>query len=853
MAEQLTVGELVYKISGDMDNLKTELAKAETEIGKLRGSMDQAGASSDSMSGMLSKAATVVKTFAAAFIVKQIIDFGRAAVDMASQQLEQQTKLYQVMRTSQNATDDQIKSLIDQANALEQVGVISKDVTIAAQAQLATYDLSTDSIKQLTPSLLDYLAAEKGANATKEDAIGLTNGLAQALQGNYGSLAKTGFILDDATKKIIEHGTQEERVKAITEVLDSTYKDYNKTLGDTFLGTQAKVQNLVGDFTADLGFALMPAIQNVETAFLDWINGIQGSSNVLQSGADRINFFGKMFYQASQFIIGMGVILRGLVKYVAEATVMWLDVGKVIYAFGKDAYGVWEKYGGGVRNVISDVTGYLKSFGTFVGNVFKVIGGVMVKFGELTGKALHIDLSGFSKQITDYASDTIDSLKKTTKELVEENMPNTIAAVDQFQKDYKTLTDNVVNTAQEAQAYFQKGWSGEGYKPVTAAALEAYNANKKAVDSFGSSGDKAKKAADDLGKFQDKLLDIVKASQDVTKELEGDLAKAFKEFGENAASQIAEGTKGLAQIVVDAQKKITDLDKQIAASKDDSNADALKARETLNDKIAAAELALSDRLRKIDETSKTAQKQRDEAQLLHQRALADAQADYAKATTGIDTTGADKLADLKAQQAEQQKILDSAAGYAERQATFITSLRDKLTGAGIDISTTGLDNILKSQSLQEQIDELNRQASLNAFQLFEEEQNKKLTILTNNFITEVTLTSQKITKQKAYEEDLTAFFVEMNAERLKDTDVWAQATIAKYGEVAQALENIISLQARAGQVAAMNAAQAPSGQSNGGVTNNSTVNAPVTINANNATQVDYSAIARQIGFQTSHQ
>lgn len=851
MAEQLTVGELVYKISGDMDNLKTELAKAETEIGKLRGSMDQTSQSSDSMSSMLGKAATVVKTFAAAFIVKQIIDFGRAAVDMASQQLEQQTKLYQVLRTSQNATDDQIKSLIDQANALEQVGVISKDVTIAAQAQLATFDLSTDSIRQLTPSILDYLAAEKGMNATQGDAIGLTNSLAQALQGNFKALTASGFVLDDATKKLIEHGTQEERVQALTEVLDSTYKDYNKTLGDTFLGTQARVQNLVQDFTSDLGFALMPAIQNVEQAFIGWISGIQDGDKTLQAGADRINFFGRMFYQASHFIIGAGVILRGLVKYIANSLSIYGDAANVILAFGKDASNIWEKYGGGVREVISDVTGYLKAFGTFVGNVFKTVAGVMVKFGELTGKALHIDLSGFAKSISDYANDTVDSLKKSTTAWTEENMPNTIAALEQYhKKQNETLTD-IIDTAKEAQGYFEKGWSGEGYKPVTAAALQAYDAMKKPVDSFKDTGNEAKKTADELSKFQEKLLDIVKASQDASKELTGDLAKSFKDFGDGVKDQIAESTKGLADIVVDAQKKIADLNKQIAASKDDANADALKARETLNEKIAAADLALSDRLRKIDEKSKTAQKQRDEAQLLHTRALADAQADYSKSTKGIDTTGADKLTDLKSQQAKQQKILDSAAGYAERQATFIQGLRDKITGAGIDLTTTGLDSVLKAQDLQTQIDEANRKASLNDFQRFEEEQNQKLTILANNFITEVTLISQKIAKQKAYEQDLTSFLSGMNADRLKDTDTWAQATIAKYGEVAASLENIISLQARAGQVAAMNAAQASNGAAGGNTTNNKTVNAPITINATNATQVDYNVIAKQIGFQTA--
>ena len=509
MAEQLTVGELIYKISGDMDNLKTELAKAETEIGKLRGSMDQAGASSDSMSGMLSKAATVVKTFAAAFIVKQIIDFGRAAVDMASQQLEQQTKLYQVMRTSQNATDDQIKSLIDQANALEQVGVISKDVTIAAQAQLATYDLSTDSIKQLTPSLLDYLAAEKGANATAEDAKAVTNGLAQALQGKFKSLEATGFILNETTKKTIEQGTQEERVKAITEVLDSTYKDYNKTLGDTFLGTQIKAQNIIQDFTSDLGFALMPAIQNVTGWFIEQANSLAKNNTNFEAGTERINTWGKYLYQASNFVIAF---IKAIVLTV-----------KSVIGFGDTIYRVGVLVVNFAKNSVENVLNIQKQFATF---------------GEALVKLFKGDFQG-----------ALDTLKNH----VTSTFADTTSAWNDFTKSQDYWGQQISASFTDVNKSIQEGINATNFKPVTAAALQAYDAMKKPVDSFGESGDKAKKAADDLAKFQEKLLDIVKASQDASKELTGDLAKSFKDFGDGIKDQITEGTKGLADIVVSAR------------------------------------------------------------------------------------------------------------------------------------------------------------------------------------------------------------------------------------------------------------------------------------------------------------
>ena len=41
MSEKLTVGELVYKISGDMDNLKTEVKRSDTELKKLQKTMEK--------------------------------------------------------------------------------------------------------------------------------------------------------------------------------------------------------------------------------------------------------------------------------------------------------------------------------------------------------------------------------------------------------------------------------------------------------------------------------------------------------------------------------------------------------------------------------------------------------------------------------------------------------------------------------------------------------------------------------------------------------------------------------------------------------------------------------------------
>jgi hypothetical protein len=107
------------------------------------------------------------------------------------------------MKVGTGATDEQIASLNAQAEALEKVGVVTGGNITQTQSQLATFNLQTETIKTLTPAILDYVTAEKGAAAGADEFKQMTNGLAQALNGNFGSLTRVGFVIDENTKKIV--------------------------------------------------------------------------------------------------------------------------------------------------------------------------------------------------------------------------------------------------------------------------------------------------------------------------------------------------------------------------------------------------------------------------------------------------------------------------------------------------------------------------------------------------------------------------------------------------------------------------------------------------------------------------
>jgi hypothetical protein len=196
-----------------------------------------------------------------AFGTAQVIAFGKASVKAALDAGAQQERLANLVKVTVGASQLQIQSLNDQAAALQDIGVVSKENITQTQSQLATFNLQIDTIKQLTPAILDYVTAEKGAAASADQFKQMTNGLAQALNGNFSSLTKVGFVLDEQTKKTIKSGTETERAAALVAVLDSTYKDFNKNLAKTDAGQMQILANAANDAQEIIGTGLLDAVK----------------------------------------------------------------------------------------------------------------------------------------------------------------------------------------------------------------------------------------------------------------------------------------------------------------------------------------------------------------------------------------------------------------------------------------------------------------------------------------------------------------------------------------------------------------------------------------------------------------
>jgi hypothetical protein len=260
-----------------------------------------------------------VKKLAAAvglgFGTAQVLAFGKASVKAALEAQAQQERLANLVKVTVGATESQIQALNDQAEALQAIGVVNKENITQTQSQLATFNLQIDTIKALTPAILDYVTAEKGAAASADQFKQMTNGLAQALNGNFASLTKVGFVLDEQTKKTIKSGTETERAAALVKVLDSTYKDFNKNLANTPTGQMQKLANAADD-----------AKQIIGTGLLDALIGLGEDDSVQNLATSMQNFA----IQTANVIRGIGKLIEKI-QALDDKLPDWLkfDVGMI--------------------------------------------------------------------------------------------------------------------------------------------------------------------------------------------------------------------------------------------------------------------------------------------------------------------------------------------------------------------------------------------------------------------------------------------------------------------------------------------------------------------------------------------
>lgn len=229
------------------------------------------------------------------------------------------------------ATKEQYEATAKLADELERKGVLDGDNIKVGLAQLSTFGLSNDAVRNLGKSLADLAVNQFGVNASGEQLSQTANVMAKALQGQFGVLEKSGIRFTEAQQAIIKTGTEMEKVKAINEGLAQNLKFTNDTAITTFEGGMAKMKVQMDNVREAIGTALMPILSQLADKLMPIIQNIQDWIAKNPELFEQIIKFTAIAGVALTVIGGLGLALPTLIT---GFTLLFSPVGLVIGAIG---------------------------------------------------------------------------------------------------------------------------------------------------------------------------------------------------------------------------------------------------------------------------------------------------------------------------------------------------------------------------------------------------------------------------------------------------------------------------------------------------------------------------------------
>ncbi len=615
-----------------------------------------------------------VLTTAAAGVFGGLVAGAGLAVKAAAEAEANQQRLAQILTTTGKASREQIEALNDQADALERVGVVSGDNITVLQSQLATFDLQADTIQRLTPAIADYVVAEKGASATAEDFKQMTNGLAQALNGQFGALTRVGFTLDDNTKEMIKNGTEAERSAALVEVLNSTYGGFNESLRGTTEGGMQAFRNSLGKLQEDLGKVLLPLV-NAAVGVL---------AKFAQLAADNSTAVGVLAAAVGTLSGGI-LLLAGYLKVAAfQKRLMNDEFLKGILTM-KTAEGQTTLLGNAVKGLGKGLAVIAAAQGVFM--VLNEIGNTSGKVEDQI-KRTTVALNEFGTAGTGNANAVVVEFSKAARTIQDQFRLSDV--IKEFGRDFQFTIDGVKVNIEAADEAFRKFLDSDPQKAAAiVAALEqqlavtdpssrSYRDLKDAVDRYRGSVNLAISAQGGLntalGGTQAVLMTTAQAlaknklattqvSDASTRAV--DNQKAFEEIVKRLG-QTARSTGSAIDVLAQAKDKLKNSMEGVASAQIQARnsserlEDATKRMKQADDSVTAAKDRLAQAIRGFGRESREG--------IAASRSLASAQKNLSKANQGVldaqnKVLQAERqLAELRAKKADPTDITDAELG-----------------------------------------------------------------------------------------------------------------------------------------------------------------------------------------------
>lgn len=246
---------LVNGVNPAVDETVEKASKAENGISKL--------ASKLFTFNQLTQTVNTIKGIGNSFI--GVMNDMAAAYDI---QAQAELKTETVMRNHMHATAEQIQQIKDLASQQQSVGIYGDEMQLEGIQELATYIDDVETLKELVPIMNSFVAQKFGSGATVNSMVQSATALGKVMQGQTGGLSKQGYKFSEEEEKILQTGTEAQRVKVLYDSIIGNFGNMNEALAGNVQGQIMQINNDLGDLKEVTGGLLKPLQQEISATKL---------------------------------------------------------------------------------------------------------------------------------------------------------------------------------------------------------------------------------------------------------------------------------------------------------------------------------------------------------------------------------------------------------------------------------------------------------------------------------------------------------------------------------------------------------------------------------------------------------
>ncbi len=205
-------------------------------------------------------------SFGIALVNRAILDY----VTKSSQQEAVNEKLAAGLANIAGTTPGVTQRLIEYSAALEQTTAFGDELVTNGMAQLTTFTLNEESIKALTPQVLNVARAIQTTSGQMPDLNSLFIAFGKSTSTAVSALTRYGVVLTDTEKAQLETMNANERAGAIADILEKQYGGLADAYKNTAAGALEAASAAKGDMAEAFGKALQDPIVGTVKA-LTWL------------------------------------------------------------------------------------------------------------------------------------------------------------------------------------------------------------------------------------------------------------------------------------------------------------------------------------------------------------------------------------------------------------------------------------------------------------------------------------------------------------------------------------------------------------------------------------------------------